>query len=170
MPTKLNVFRALLLATAVVQSVCATANAGEKAAAIYRSRYMLAGFLVRAAAVCGDNKKSFKRFVDAGLGVLGTPELRALSKAYRSTTGQWMKEGGETFNERVMTDGISPACAYALTERARAEGIAREPLPTNQPPVTTQIPWRTCNTRFRSKEHPNISSSIEHRSFLAIQM
>jgi hypothetical protein len=65
MPTKLNVFRALLLATAVVQSVCATANAGEKAAAIYRSRYMLAGFLVRAAAVCGDNKKSFKRFVDA---------------------------------------------------------------------------------------------------------
>jgi hypothetical protein len=129
MPTKLNVFRALLLATAVVQSVCATANAGEKAAAIYRSRYMLAGFLVRAAAVCGDNKKSFKRFVDAGLGVLGTPELRALSKAYRSTTGQWMKEGGETFNERVMTDGISPACAYALTERARAEDIAREPLP-----------------------------------------
>ena len=40
-----------------------------------------------------------------------------------------MKEGGETFNERVMTDGISPACAYALTERARAEDIAREPLP-----------------------------------------
>jgi hypothetical protein len=119
----------LLLATVVVQSVNTAANAGEEAATFYRSRYMLAGFLTRAAAVCAGDKESFKRFVDAGLGSLGTPELRALSKAYPSTTGRWMKEGGETFNRRVMSDGISPACAYAITERRKAEDTASAPLP-----------------------------------------
>ena len=46
MPIKVNDFQALLLAATMVQSVCTTVNAGEEAATIYRSRYMLAGFRV----------------------------------------------------------------------------------------------------------------------------
>ena len=130
---KVNDFRAFLLAMAMVQSVCTTANAGEEAARFYRSRYMLAGFLTRASAVCASDKKSLRRFLNAGLGSLGTPELRAISKAYPSTTGQWMKEGGETFNSRVMSDGVGSACAYAIAESCKAEEITRQPLP-QQPP------------------------------------
>ena len=133
MPIKVNDFRALLLAAYGPERLHHSER-GEEAATIYRS----------AAAVCRDNKKSFKSFVDAGFALLGTSELRALSKAYPSTTGKWMKEGGETFNERVMSDGIFPACAYAITERRKAEEMAQARRhPTNQPPVTTQIPSRT---------------------------
>ena len=110
----------LLLVTALVQSLCTAVDAGEGAATAYRSRYMLSGFLTRAAAVCAADKRNFKHFLDAGLRVLGTPELRAVSKAYPSTTGQWMKDGAETFNSRVMSDSIGPACAYAITENHKA--------------------------------------------------
>lgn len=139
MRIKVNDFQAFLLAIAVVQSVCTTANAGEQAATFYRSRYMLAGFLTRAAAVCASDKKNLKRFLNAGLGSLDTPELRAISKAYPSTTGQWMKEGGATFNSRMMSDGVGSACAYAIAESRKAEEIKRQPLPQQPLPVTTQI-------------------------------
>jgi hypothetical protein len=131
---------------------------------------MLAGFLTRAAVVCGGDKKSFKRFIDAGLGLLGTPELRAISKAYPSTTGQWMKEGAETFNERVMTNGMSPACAYAITERGKAEGIAREPLARQSASGDNADGLENLDYMVLFKEHVNISSSIEHRSFLVTRM
>lgn len=91
---------------------------------------MLVGFLVRAAAVC-DDKKSF---VDAGFALLGTPELKALSKAFPGTTGEWMKAGGETFNERVMSAGIFSACAFAITERQRAQNMASAPQSNQSAP------------------------------------
>ena len=116
--------RAFLLTVGLFQSVFVTPSAAEQASEVYRSRYTLAGFLLRASAVCGNDKKDSERFVRAGFGVLGTSELKRISKAYPKTIGQWMKEGGEAFNERVMSDGITPACAFAVTERERAGGIA----------------------------------------------
>ncbi len=45
-----------------------------------------------------------------------------------------MREGGETFNERVMSDGLFPACAYAITERRKAEDMASAPLRNQSAP------------------------------------
>jgi hypothetical protein len=92
------------------------------AATAYRSRYFLAGFLLRAAKVCGGD---FKRTIDAGLGLLATSELMWVSRAYPDTTGQWMQEGANNLNTGVMQDGIEEACAVANTARARAEEIVK---------------------------------------------
>ena len=92
-----------------------------QAAQFYQSRYILAGFLLRAAAVCN----SGKRTVDAAMNLLGTAELMAMSKAYPNTTEAWMSQGAGTFNNGVMTDGVGAACAYATTVRRQAEKIAK---------------------------------------------
>jgi len=119
------VFGWLLLVVALDQSLPETANAGEKAATIYRSRYILAGLLTRAGVVCGNNNQHFRHFIDAGFSLLRTPELKAFSKAYPRTSSQWLKAGAERLNEKVMADGIPEACAFAFKERQRAEAIAK---------------------------------------------
>jgi hypothetical protein len=97
----------------------------EALATSYQSNFLLAGFLVRAAAVCNVDSK---RTISVGFDLVGTPELTAISKAYPDTTTKWMKDGAEKFNSKVMSDGIGPACAYAINERRKAEAVPREPL------------------------------------------
>jgi hypothetical protein len=84
----------------------------------YHSRYLTLGFLLRASNVCeGD----WKRTAKAGFDLVGTSEFKAISEAYPDTIRQWMEEGGREFNTKVMTDGIGPACAHAMTVRRQAE-------------------------------------------------
>lgn len=98
------------------------AQPASTAATFYQARYFLTGYLLRAAVVCeGDGKRT----VDAGFGLLGSPELRAISKAYPKTIEQWMGEGSALFNRVVMNEGIGRACAYAITVRSRAEDMTR---------------------------------------------
>jgi hypothetical protein len=92
-------------------------------AAVYQSRFLLAGFLVRAGYVC---ESDAKMNVDAGLGLLGTSELKTMSKSYPKTTAQWMEEGAQNFNKAVMSSGVQGACAYAVQVRHRAEKIAQD--------------------------------------------
>jgi hypothetical protein len=94
----------------------------DSAAAFYMSRYYLAGFLLRAAKVCGGDTK---RTIDAAFNLLGTPELEKMSKAYPDTTEQWMLEGGNNLNTGVMKEGIERTCDDAMTVRAKAEEIAK---------------------------------------------
>jgi hypothetical protein len=100
----------------------------DTAAAIYRDRYILAGVLIRAGAVCNDNKGKARRLVDAGFGVLDPPELRSVSQAFPKTIEQWMKDGAQTFNQQVMKDGITAACEFADTEKKRAQEMASSPI------------------------------------------
>ena len=94
----------------------------ESAATFYHSRYMLAGFLLRAGAVCGGDSK---RNIAAGFGLLSTEEFKTMSKAYPDTTHQWMEEGATNFNNGTMTDGVGAACAYSVKVRNQAEEIAK---------------------------------------------
>jgi ATP:corrinoid adenosyltransferase len=97
--------------------ICPATNA-QDAAAVYHSKYSLTGFLMRAAVVCdGDGKRT----VDAAFGIISTPELRAVTKAYPATVNQWMQEGSASFNEKVMKVGIGSACEDAMAVRRRAE-------------------------------------------------
>jgi hypothetical protein len=105
----------------ILVTISAAADA-QTAGAYYQSRYHISGFLLRAALVCGGD---YKRTVAAGLDLVSTTELKAVSKAYPDTTQQWMKGGADNFNTGVMTDGLASACAYALTVRRKAEDIVK---------------------------------------------
>jgi hypothetical protein len=84
------------------------------AGTFYRARYLLAGFLLRAAKVCdGDGKRT----VNAAFALT----IRAISNAYPDTIRRWMDEGSANFNTGVMTDGIARECTYAMIVRGRAE-------------------------------------------------
>lgn len=87
----------------------------------YESRYLLAGFLLRAGKVCESDEK---RMIEAGFGLLGMPELKAISKAYPQRIAAWMENGSSKFNAGVMTDGVRSACDYALKITEQAESIA----------------------------------------------
>ena len=105
--------------TAVNRADRTTSTASE----FYHSRYLLTGFLLRAAAVCEDDSK---RTIDAGFRLLDDPELKAISKAYSQTVGRWMEEGASNFNDGVMTDGVRKACALALEVRNKIEGSSSQ--------------------------------------------
>jgi hypothetical protein len=90
------------------------------AQAYYASRYFVAGFLMRASAVCGGD---WKRTVAAGSDILRTAELKAISRGFPNRTREWMMEGADNFNAGVMADGIGAACSYALEVRAKAEAM-----------------------------------------------
>jgi hypothetical protein len=94
----------------------------ESEEAFYHSRYMLAGFLLRAGAVCSGD---WKRTIAAGFGLLSSEEFKTMSKAYPDTSHQWMDEGATNFNTGTMTDGVGAACAYAMKVRSQAEEIAQ---------------------------------------------
>lgn len=89
------------------------------ASEFYRFRYLLTGFLLRAAAVCENDSK---RTTDAGFRLLDDPELKATSKAYPQTISKWMEEGATNFNDAVMTDRVRKACAVAFEVRNKIEG------------------------------------------------
>ena len=99
----------------------------QEAAAAYHERYALVGELVRATAVCAHNKKEIKWYF-AGLAVIESPELRAFSGAFPQKMKEWMEDGSKTLNDKVMSDGIPAACAFAKEERERALRLAKEPI------------------------------------------
>jgi hypothetical protein len=93
--------------------------AAPNAGTFYRARYLLAGFLLRAAVVCeGDGKRT----VNAAFSLT----IRAISNAYPDTIRQWMEEGSANFNTGVMADGIARECAYAMMVRRRAEQMQNQ--------------------------------------------
>lgn len=89
--------------------------------AIYHSRYTLAGYLLRAGTACEDQSR---RTINAAFSLLATEELKAMSKAYPSTTEAWMTEGATIFNTEVMKNGIKPTCISAMSDRQHVEDAA----------------------------------------------
>jgi hypothetical protein len=107
------------LAVAVC-GLCAsiTANAQEPVADVYQFHYHVAGYLLRAGNVCpGDAKRT----IEAAFQAIGTFELKTLSQGYPKTTERWMQEGAYNFNTKLMSDGVSAACAEAIEMRTRIE-------------------------------------------------
>ena len=92
------------------------------AASFYQSRYLLAGFLLRAGRVC---ENSSEQMIDVALGLLATSELKSFSRAYPATIKRWMEEGSNSFNAGTMKDGVTSACAYAMKIRGKADEIAK---------------------------------------------
>jgi Bacterial SH3 domain len=103
-------------------SLAQTPSPPSTAATFYEARYQLAGFLLRAGAVC---EQEGQRTITAGLRLLGTSELKAISRNFPDTTRQWMTAGAEKFNTGVMNDGVADACAFAMTVRQKAEETAQ---------------------------------------------
>ena len=88
---------------------------------VYESRYMLAGFLLRASTVCQGNKHD----IDVAFSLLNPDELKAFSKSFPDTTAGWMKHGADNFNNQVMKDGIPAACSFALDVLRKAEEMSK---------------------------------------------
>lgn len=95
----------------------------EDAAAVYQERYALVGTLLRASMICAKTKAEAKWFL-AGLDAISHPDLRAFSKAFPKRSTDWMASGGQSFNNKVMSEGISVACEFARSERNRAISLA----------------------------------------------
>lgn len=117
MPPK-NIIATTLMPVAFVVS-CNCASAQDKRV-FYESRYTLVGFLVRAANVCGGNKRDF----EVAFSLVAPDEMKAFSTAFPKTTAEWMQRGAENFNTGVMKDGIPANCTYALEVLKKAQGIA----------------------------------------------
>jgi hypothetical protein len=111
-----------LITTLIMCGVSQAHAQPEDASTFYKSRYFLAGFLLRAGNVCD---RENKRTIKAAFDLLGTKELMMMSKAYPSTTKQWMEEGSANFNTGTMKDGIGATCEYAISVRSRAEEIVK---------------------------------------------
>ena len=138
--------RAIAFAVLIVSSALLMPAANSQdASTFYHSRYLLAGFLLRAGAVCGADSK---RTIDAAFGLLNTSELKAVSKSYPDTTGQWMGEGAANFNNGVMKNGIGPTCAYAMTVRSQAEEIGKS---SGSPPPAASSPSPSANSSPANK-------------------
>jgi hypothetical protein len=99
----------------------------EDASINYKKRYALAGFILRAVGICAKNKKETQWFL-SGLDVIGNEELRAFSKAFPKKINEWMKDGAAAMNDKVMSEGIPIACAFAKSERERAAALAKDPI------------------------------------------
>ena len=98
------------------------ACAQDTASTYYKSRYFVAGFLLRSSKVCGGD---WKRTIRASFDFIGTPELKTITKSYPDTIKQWMGEGAGNFNTGVMTNGVAAACAKATETRQKAEAILK---------------------------------------------
>lgn len=99
------------------QSISTQRNESDSAEAIYRSRFFVAGSLLRAGDICPNG---YKELVDAAFDMLDAPELKRLSGAFPETTQQWMLEGATSLNTGVMHDGIEKTCADVEHMRAKA--------------------------------------------------
>ena len=95
-------------ALAMLLTAPAMAQQKSEPAHFNETRYELAGFLMRAGVIC---KQDAQRMVTAGLALLGSSELKAISRNFPDTTRRWMTAGAEKFNTSVMDDGVAEACA-----------------------------------------------------------
>jgi hypothetical protein len=96
-----KICRVAVVCAAILCDLITTLRAEEGAELYYHSRYLLAGFLVRSSAVCDADPKGA---IAAGFGLLGSSELRSISKAYPKKTAGWLGEGASMFNSGVMHD------------------------------------------------------------------
>lgn len=94
----------------------------------YKERFELQGLLLRAAKICAMNEREMKLFISISFDLIGSDELRAFSKAFPQTMAEWGSRGAGMLNNRVMSDGLPNACAFALKERQRAISLSRQPL------------------------------------------
>jgi hypothetical protein len=110
----------VLFCTSAVIMISSIATAQDRGV-VYESRYMLAGFLLRASTVCEGNKHD----IDVAASLLNPDELKAFSKSFPDTTAGWMNRGAENSNNQVMKDGIPAACSFALNVLRKAEEISK---------------------------------------------
>jgi hypothetical protein len=117
----------VVMLSLIMQGVVAAQAQGEASASTrYHARYLIAGFLLRTAAVCGrDNERDTRRTIEAAFNLLNGPELEATSKGYPDTIRKWMEDGADDFNNGVVSAGVGPTCAYAMTVRGKTEEIAQ---------------------------------------------
>lgn len=94
----------------------------ENAESFYHSRYLLAGFLLRAGYVCDADSK---RMIDASFALIETNEFKTMSQSYPDTTRRWMEEGAQNFNSQTMKNSVREACRFASETRQKAEAIAK---------------------------------------------
>jgi hypothetical protein len=115
--------KVIFLVSLVIAGLIFAATAmSQDAATFYKSRYFLAGFLLRAGYACD---RENKRTIKAAFDLLGTADLKMMSKAYPDTTKQWMEDGAANFNTGAMKDGIGATCEYAISVRSKAEEIVK---------------------------------------------
>lgn len=91
-----------------------TAVADEKTD-YYGSRFYLSGMLLRSSRVCTERTSfaELKTRIDLALNLIATNEMKEFSKAFPKMSAERLEQGGAAFNQGVMTDGVSAACAYA---------------------------------------------------------
>jgi hypothetical protein len=118
----ISISRLILLTAALVLGLCVQAS-GKEVYTSYEPSYLLAGLLLRSAAVCDGDAA---RTLDAGLGLIDAPKLKKISNGHPGATEVWMTEGADAFNERVTTDGVTPTCKYAMMLREKAESMTKQ--------------------------------------------
>jgi hypothetical protein len=138
-----------------------TPSSAEDAASAYKTRYILAGFLTRATAICAKDRRDVQSFL-SGLDVIKTEELVMFSKAFPKKIDEWMRNGASQMNERVMSIGIRRACAFARNEIEMAKRLAKQPIEEASPrhekesgkprPEYTVSYHGTCKAKFLNRE------------------
>jgi hypothetical protein len=99
--------------------VVAAPVGAQAAATVYHSLYYRSEFLFRSTQFC---KGDMKRRADIALGLIGTPEMLAVTNGFPALTKRWMVEGSTAFNDRIMSKGVYGACALAAKVEAGAAG------------------------------------------------
>jgi hypothetical protein len=139
------------------------------AATFYQARYQLAGFLMRAGAVC---EQAAKRTVSAGLRLLGSSELKSISRNFPDTTRQWMTAGAEKFNTSVMDEGVTEACDFAMTVCQKAEETAQADHANDPAPLVDKrcLVMDPTSTPLNVRTNPNgrVVGTIANGVFVSI--
>jgi Superinfection immunity protein len=113
---------------------------------VYRARYMISGYLVRAGAVCDIDAK---RMIELGLQFISSAELRSVAQAFPATTQRWMTEGADRFNSEVIKGGIKASCNSALATSKQAASAVQ--IVHNEPvdeAAKSQIEWMRLTDSF----------------------
>jgi hypothetical protein len=115
---------------------------------VYRARYMISGYLVRAGAVCDVDAK---RMIELGLQFISSAEMRSVAHAFPATTQGWMTEGADRFNSEVMKGRINASCNSALATSKQAASAAQivhnEPVDEAANKIS-QIEWMQLTESF----------------------
>ena len=122
-------FTRVISLLALALSVNASDAAALDVATAYRERFILVGELLRARAVCAENKQDAEWLVESAAAI-NSPELKAYSRSFEAQ--DWMDEGAGKLNDKVLVEGIPSACEFAKAEGARALRLAKESLPPQQ--------------------------------------
>jgi len=128
----------LTLTLLILGSQKGSAAENSEASHVYRARYMMSGYLVRAGAVCDAEAK---HMIEVGLQFIGSAELKSVAKAFPATTERWMNEGAERFNSEVMKSGIKAGCNSALATAKQFEQKQEASRQEGQQPRSKPERW-----------------------------